>query len=101
MLTAPSSLLTRTRDACTSWLATRPRTRVDLAGGVGRVARENLARDAGLTLHGAPFSDAVGLLGREHQARVFTRSRPRLEALARARCVWRRVIAGEKPACYR
>ena len=28
---------------------------VDLAGGVGRVARENLARDAGLTLHSIRF----------------------------------------------
>ena len=32
---------------------------VDLAGSVGGIARENLARDAGLTLHAAPFNDAV------------------------------------------
>jgi hypothetical protein len=36
-------------------------------------------------ISGAPSSDAVELLGREHQVRGRTRPRPRLHALARAR----------------
>src|SRR5262245_39413907 len=40
---------------------------------------------SGSSISGAPSSNAVEFLGREHQARGRTRSRPRLSALARAR----------------
>src|SRR5204862_6812527 len=40
---------------------------------------------SGISGESAPFSDSAELLGREHQARGRTRSRPRLAALARAR----------------
>ena len=61
--------------------------------------RSSRGRGPGNRLTSTPASDAAEFLGREHQARGRTRSQPRLDSLGKNEGgLWRRVIAGQKPA---
>jgi hypothetical protein len=70
----------------------------DVPDAAGRAGDD--AYEPGFGFEGAPSSNAVELLGHEHQARGRTRPRPRPDCLGKGEGGhWRSVIAGEKPTC--